>query len=122
MACVMKYRGKWNLDYRDPLGRRRRVRYETRRQAEDALAEVIRASGQANGRPTVDPDVTLSDYSSRWLKVVGATSRGRTLETYTRVMNLHVLPAFGRFKVRGLGRAAIKALLVEQLAGRERAT
>lgn len=122
MACVMKYRGKWNLDYRDPLGRRRRVQYETRRRAEEALAEVIRAAGQANGRPTVDPDVTLSDYSDRWLKIVGATSRGRTLETYTRVMNLHVLPTLGRFKVRGLGRAAVKALLVEQLAGHERAT
>ncbi len=92
MATVTKHRGEWVVDYRDPLGRRRRIQCETRREANDRLNEVLTAARQAQGRPTVDPDVLLKAYvEEHWLKVVGATSRGRTLETYTRVMNLHVL-------------------------------
>jgi hypothetical protein len=48
MATVIKRRGKWVADYRDGIGRRHWEIYETRRAAEDALAQHVTAL--RNGR------------------------------------------------------------------------
>lgn len=46
MACVVKRRGKWVVDFRDQHGKRRWETYKTRKQADDALATRI---GQVKG-------------------------------------------------------------------------
>jgi hypothetical protein len=38
MACVKKRRGRWVADYRDPTGKRHWESYDTKKEAEAALA------------------------------------------------------------------------------------
>lgn len=122
MACIRK-RGKrrWVVDYRDAWGRRRWVSRRTREAAKTVLAEVLRAAHQPS-RPVVDPDIRLDAYADRWLGLVPATVKPRTVETYRRVVTLHLVPALGRFKLAALHRSRIKTLLVEQLGSRSRGT
>jgi integrase len=65
--------------------------------------------------PAVDPDVTVSRYSERWLKLC-AGLKPRTLESYRHKLSGHILPALGSFKIRKLHRGAIKTLLAEKQA------
>jgi integrase len=113
MACIRKRRGKWVVDYRDSAGIRRWVTCDTRRDAEAILDDRHRESRQGT-RPVVDPDITIEDYSKRWLAVVEATVKRATYESYSSMLRLHVLPAFGIVKVRQLQRGRIR----EWLAGR----
>jgi integrase len=113
MACVRKRRGKWVVDYRDGAGIRRWITCETRRDADAILDEKRRESRQGT-RPVVDPDITIEDYSTRWLAIVQATVKQATYESYRNMLRLHVLPAFGVVKVRQLQRGRIR----EWLAGR----
>lgn len=52
MACIRKRRGKYVVDYRDGAGLRRWVTCETRREAQDALAEKIRRARPCARRST----------------------------------------------------------------------
>src|SRR5262249_49584827 len=113
MACIRKRRGKWVVDYRDGAGIRRWITCETRRDADAILDEKRRESRQGT-RPVVDPDITMGDYSKRWLGIVRATVNQATYASYNNMLRLHVLPAFGAVKVRQLQRGRIR----EWLAGR----
>ena len=106
--------GKWIVDYRDSFGRRRWKVRRTKEQAEDALAEVIRQSRQ-RGRPACDPDVTLAAYAERWLGQLAASVKPRTVESARNTLRLHLLPAFGKIKMRQLARGPIKEFLGEKL-------
>lgn len=122
MACVRKRRGKWVVDYRDGAGKRRWVTCGTRRDAEAVLDEKRRESRQGT-RPMVDPDITVDWYSKRWLEFVRATVKAATLASYSSMVRLHILPAFGATKVRHLQRGRIKAWLVQEItAGYARET
>ena len=108
-------RGKWVVDYRDTLGRRRWVTCQARREAEAILEEKLRASRQPT-RPVVDLDITAKSYSERWLTLIAASVKPRTLESYDRTLKLHILPVFGDVKIRQLHKGQVKALLAEKLA------
>ena len=62
----------------------------------------------------VDPDISVEDYSKRWLGIVQATVKQATYDSYSNMLRLHVLPAFGGVKLRQLQRGRIR----EWLAGR----
>ena len=62
----------------------------------------------------VDPDISVEDYSKRWLDIVQATVKQATYDSYSNMLRLHVLPAFGSVKLRQLQRGRIR----EWLAGR----
>src|SRR5437867_10004435 len=122
MACVRKRRGKWVVDYRDSAGIRRWITRDTKWQAEDALAEKLRESRQST-RPVVDPDITVSAYSVRWLKLLEASLKPATVDSYDGALRTHLLPIFGPVKVRQLQKGRIKAFLAEKLsAGLSRKT
>jgi integrase len=114
MACIRKRRGKWVVDYRDSAGVRRWVTCELRRDAEAILDEKRRESRQGT-RPVVDPDITIEDYSKRWLGVVKATVKQATYECYSNTLRLHILPAFGTTKVRQIQRGRIHEWLAERI-------
>jgi hypothetical protein len=99
MACIRKRRGKWVVDYRDSAGIRRWVTCETRRDAEVIYDEKRRESRQGT-QPVVNPDITIENYSKRWLAIVQATVKQATYESYGNMMRLHILPAFRAVKVR----------------------
>jgi hypothetical protein len=81
MACVVKRRGKWVVDFRDHEGKRRWETYETRREADDALAKrigevkggVYRAARDLRGRRRCLPPRPEEDRSMRRLLIfIGA--------------------------------------------------
>src|SRR5262249_33678666 len=86
----------------------------TRKTAEDVLSVKLQESRQPT-RPVVDPDITLSAYAERWLGLIAATLKQRTLEGHRYVLNLHILPAIGRVKVRQIHKGQIRAFLALKL-------
>lgn len=134
--------GKYLVDYRDSARVRRWATFNTYREAQDFMARVIPESRQQT-RPAVDPNITVADYSARWLEFVAATTKARTQEVYRSVVETHILPALGPRKVRtlrlgdlsdfllgklrkpgtanGLARATVKMLLAVLRAMLERA-
>ncbi len=116
MACIRKRRGKWVVDHRDAASIRRWVTCETRREAEDVLNEKVRESRQRH-RPLLDPDVTVVQYAERWLGLMAANVKPRTVETNQLALRRHILPALGPVKVRQLSKGQVKAFLAEKLGG-----
>jgi len=122
VACIRKRRGKWVVDYRDGGGVRRWVTCQTRRQAESVLEDKLREARQPT-RPAADPDITIRDYSERWIDLVATSLKPRTLETNRYVLRVHLLPELGHLKVRQLHKGQVKAFLARKLAsGLSRAT
>src|SRR5262249_22274760 len=115
MACIKKRRGRWVVDYRDAAGVRRWVTCRTRDEAKHVLRDKLLESTQPT-RPAVNPRITFSDYSKRWLKLAGATIKPRTLESYASTLRRYLLPAFEKTEVRQLARGLVKAFLVKELA------
>ena len=100
MACVRKRRGKWVVDYRDGAGIRRWITCETRRDA-DAILDVKRRESRQGTRPVVDPDISVEEYSKRWLGIVRATVKQATYESYSNTLRLQ------SFQPLGASRSAI---------------
>jgi integrase len=120
MACIRRRRGRWVVDYRDPAGVRRWVTCQTRMQAEAVLSDKFQDAQQPT-RPVVAPDISVDAYADRWLGLIAATVKPRTLASYTQTLKLHLRPVFGLSKVRMLQRGTIRALLAEKLvSGLER--
>ena len=114
MACIRKRRGKYVVDYRDGAGVRRWITCKTRREAENVLSERLRESRQPI-RPVVDTNITVAQYAERWLGLIAAGVKPRTVETHRTALRLYLLPAFGVVKVRLLQKGHIKTLLAELL-------
>lgn len=70
MAKLIKWRGKWAVDFRDGAGVRHRPSFDTKREAEDYLAAAVKESRQAT-QPACAPGITVKGYSERWLALVG---------------------------------------------------
>jgi integrase len=116
MACVRKRRGKWVVDWRDHLGIRRWLSFDTKREAEDELAVKIKESRQGAMRAVVDRNVTLDTYADLWLARIKATVEQKTLASYAQLLRLHVRPTFGATKMRLIHRGHIKALLAAKMS------
>ncbi len=114
MACIRKRRGKWVVDYRDAAGIRRWATCRTRREAEEVL-DVRRREARQATRPVVDPDITVAVYAERWLGLVAASVKPRTMETTRYALRTHLLPALGAMKVRQLAKGQVKAFLAGKL-------
>lgn len=94
---------RWEVDYRDSVGKRKRARFDVKREAEAYLAEV---TGSLNKGSYIDPKqgnkVTVStlwlEYLER-LSTVGAGGRGatsaKTLDTYRRQWENYIQPRWG---------------------------
>jgi len=117
MACVRKRRGKWVVDYRDPSGQRRWVTCSTKREAEKVLAEKLREAGQPT-KSVVELNIAVSEYAARWLSLLESNVKPRTLRSYEENLRIHLLPSFGRTKLRLLARGRIKSFLVAKRKAR----
>ena len=115
MACIRKRREKWVVDYRDHAGQRKWVTCDTRREADQELSKAIRETRQLT-RAIADPNITVKDYSDRWLEIIEATVKPRTLDSYTQNLALYILPRFGKMKLSKVHRALIKRFLAQKRA------
>jgi integrase len=117
MACIRKRRGKYVVDYYDHTKTRRWITCDTKGEADDKLSEKLREVKLLNGAVCSDPDITIGDFFSQWIEKVALTSKPRTTETYADYFRIHILPEFGKMKVRDMRRARIKKFLVDKLKG-----
>src|SRR6476620_12402807 len=115
MACIRKRRGQWVVDFRDGGAVRRWRTFGTKREAEDFLARTI-PEGRRRKRAAVPVTITLEHYAERWLRLIASTVKPRTLMSYAGMLRLHLLPAFGSWRVQYLEKGTIKSLLADKLA------
>ena len=115
MACIRKRRGQWVVDYRDGGGARRWRTFATKRDAEDFLAKTIPETRQGK-RALVSVTITVAAYADRWLRLIASTVKPRTLVSYAGTLRLHLLPAFGAWRVQRLDKGGIKGMLADKLA------
>ena len=113
---VTKRRGRWVVDAYI-YGRRRVKVYRTKREAEEAKAALINERKQ-RGRPAVNPFVTFEHYAQRFLEDCEADEvADATLRQYRSLVSRHVLPAFGKQKVRDISPADIRTFLHSKRRG-----
>lgn len=75
-------------------------------------------SERDRGRLAAGPNQTLADYLSRWLaEVVAHTVRPKTLENYSRVVRVHVLPSLGKKRLQRLSAQDLAGLYSRLLDG-----
>jgi integrase len=115
MACIRKRRGQWVVDFRDGGGVRRWRTFGIKREAEDFLAKTIPEVRQRR-RAVVPVTISLEHYADRWLHLISSTVKPRTLLSYAGMVRLHLLPAFGSWRVQYLDKGTIKGLLADKLA------
>lgn len=95
-GAVRQYRsGRWTASYLDPTGERRRApeTFETRTDAEIWLSQI---EADITRNAWRDPDagaVNFEEYATKWVVERGVAPL--TEELYTRLLRLHILPAFG---------------------------
>ena len=115
MACVVKRRGKWVLDFRDHEGKRRWETYETRKQADDALARRIgEVKGGVYRAPADLP--TFEEVAKDWL--AGKRDRAPSTCTYlSGVVERHLIPAFGPRRIDTITPGAVEQFRNERRDG-----
>ena len=122
MACVRKRRGKWVADYRDHSGKRHWETFETRKEAEQALASSTVALKQGKYVAPNDKRTVTDAYTSwRTLCVEGADNKGgkplraTTAAFYSTVWRVHLEPRWGALKLRGVDAESVARWKQEQL-------
>jgi integrase len=109
MACVRKYRGKWVVDWRDPLTKKRSieaVEENTREAAKRRLAEIIRTGER------ITTKATFKEYGAWWLEnCAKGTVKASTYQEYEAVLTNHVYPLLGSKPFTKINRALIRELI-----------
>ena len=97
MACVRKRRGRWVADFRDRSGKRHWQTYDTRKEADDALADVRR---DLRDGVYCDPATlpTFEQVARDWL-AVKRDHPAATFQFWTTQVERHFLPAFGALRI-----------------------
>lgn len=109
---IIGYRGS----YFTPDGKRRYVSAKRKGEAEKALRQ---AMSDADRGLIFDADnLMLSEYLDRWLSdSVANTVKATTFERYEQITRLHLKPALGRVKLKGITPTHVRGLYREKLDG-----
>ena len=82
-----------------------------------ARAELRKAQQQVDvGLPQPDGTLTVTDVVHRWLDVLAGKVSLNTIDNYSTIARLHVLPTLGRIKLARLTPAEVQALLTSKQA------
>jgi integrase len=117
MADVWKRAGRkakpWVCDFTDASGKRHRIACETKEAAQLLLAERTKAARESG--PTIHrPDMTVADYAELWLGSLSTTVKPSTEKNYRWALRMHIMPAFGRMRMRDLTPGHIRLLLTDK--------
>ena len=115
MACVRKRRGKYVVDWRDGAGVRHWKSFDKKGDA-DAFRDQVGLEARQRVSPTIPASSTVTEYAEHWKRLIEQTVKPRTLARYSEMMRLHVLPQFGKLRVRELNRGQLKLFLTEKLS------
>ena len=114
MACVRKRRGKYVVDWRDGAGVRHWKTFDKKTDA-DAHRDKVGPEARQRVTPTVPVSSTVEAYAEHWKRLIQKTVKPRTLARYSEILTLHLLPRFGKVRVRDLNRGHIKLFLAGKL-------
>jgi hypothetical protein len=122
--AVKRHGSKWRADWRDEFHIRRRKDFDLKANADNHEEDMRRKArdSKTGAPPACHPDVTLTEYSRRWLEGRGA--QGIDSGTVARQeidLWRHILPRLGTVKVREIHRPAVKAFLLGKLSTGENA-
>ena len=97
----------WEARYRDSTGT---YKYEKCASFEGAKARLAEVNHRVNrGEVVANTSVTLADVIEGWVE--WRKVKPRTASTYDQHVRVHLLPRFGRMKVRDISRAELKGWL-----------
>jgi integrase len=103
---------------RDPITGKRRQKwhsgYRTKRDAERALSEIV--ASVHSGTYLEPTKQTLSEYTREWLAAIKPTIRPSTHYSYSRNLQLHVLPQLGSVQLRRIDAGMLNSLYASLLA------
>lgn len=103
---------------RDPITNKRRQKwhsgYRTKRDAERALSEIV--ASLHTGSYLEPTKQTLSDFTREWLAAIKPTIRPSTHYSYSRNLQLHVLPKLGSVQLRRIDAGMLNTLYAALLA------
>src|SRR5262245_36713118 len=103
-------RGMWEVDYRDRHGKRHRPLYATEAEALGKAAE-LREDLEKTVAFVDDPDLTLKQYTERWLEHGMQELDHQTRASDAQLLKPHVLPILGALRLRDVHRRHVKNLL-----------
>jgi integrase len=107
--------GRWEVRYRDPNGRTRRARFDTKGQAKDLLANV-RTDGRRG--TWIAPELGQITFG-KWVDEWWSTSvhlRSATRTRYERDLKLHIRPRFEQTQLAKITPRDVRAWLSEMQA------
>jgi integrase len=102
----------WRVRYRDPTGRERSKSFTRKADADRFMATV--QADLIRGAWT-DPrlsQTTLTEWAERWLRTKSHL-KPKTLAGYQSNLDVHVLPAFGRYQLRHIDRMAVEEWIAD---------
>src|SRR3989442_2547595 len=104
--------GRWIVVYDHAPGKRTWKTFQSKEEAKEYLENNVPLVRGLRGFT-----ITFGDYAKRrWLPQVRASLKRRTFESYKETLDVHLVPAFGKMRVRDLDRGSIKAFLVSKLS------
>jgi integrase len=98
MACVREYRGKWVADWRDDNGRRFIQAFPDKASANRHLGE-IEAKLERGTFKAPDELPTFAAVAADWLTEKATRVRVATFAQYQVHLDLHLVPALGKFRI-----------------------
>ena len=86
-----------------------RVKDNTKRQAQEIMRAFAEAwEKEANTPPVAVKDPLFSEYVEKWLQKKEATKRANTSLSYRQYAELHIIPEFGKYKVKDITRQMLQ--------------
>ena len=110
----------WEARYRDAAGRQRSKSFRTKRDAERYLERV---GTDLQRGDWVDPGlqrVTFEEWAIEWRHTIVHLERN-TIAFYDSMLNVHVLPALGRWPIGSIDQAVVRRFVAEMVAAGARA-
>ncbi len=107
--------GRWEVRYRDPSGRPRRQRFDTKGAANDHLATVRTKGLEGSYIAPERGRITFGSWCDEWW-ATKVDLRARTLARYERDLRLHIRPRFDRRPLAKITRTEVQAWVAEMRA------
>ncbi len=99
--------GRWIVDWRDALGRRRITTCASHDEAERQLGRAKREAGMRR-ETSLDPKLTVAELLELWKDLHAPMLRPQSRACYDTDIRTHILPAFGSTQVASLTPLAIE--------------
>ena len=125
-ATLQNNRGVWVVSGRvyDPnIGKSRqrtkstgfKVKDCTKRKALEAMREIVAMWEDGANAAPIKRDPLFSEYAEKWLQTKESTARANTALSYRQYLDIHILPAFGDYKVQEITRQMLQDFCNEKL-------